>query len=164
MSTAKSSGLFTLRLFSDTGAEQDYQLLEALSNWQAPQDPQGNREWLQNRRQYDESRRARRHYIAVHGGTGEPVGYACLEQQGPDPKGFRLYLVFNPNQWAFSELGEFMYERLLSDARELGATTLAFVEYANDLPFLSYLRDHGFVPVGSASYNGFEIVRLEKRL
>jgi hypothetical protein len=57
---------FVLRPFGQEDSEQDYQLLHRLSNFQVPQDPKGNAEWLQKRRQYDETTGKRRHYIAVH--------------------------------------------------------------------------------------------------
>ena len=57
-----------------------------------------------------------------------------------------------------------MYQCLLQDAEALGATRLALVEYANDQPFLDFLTAHGFVRIGQAVYNGFDIVRLEKTL
>jgi L-amino acid N-acyltransferase YncA len=159
--TALMSTAFRMRPFGQTEVEQDYQLLHVLSHYQAPQDPEGNREWLENRRSYDEAHGTRRHAIAVHTDTQAAVGYAALEQQGPDPRSFRLYLVFNPNQWSFRELGEFMYQHLLREAQALGATRLACVEYANDLPFLAFLGEHGFARVGEASFNGFAIVRME---
>src|SRR5689334_17495420 len=93
---------FTLRPFGQTDPEQDYALLHTLSNFQVPQDHEGNREWQQNRRNYDEAKGKRRHYIAVHSLTQEPVGYADIERQQSDPNGYRLYLVFDPNRWAFS--------------------------------------------------------------
>jgi hypothetical protein len=155
---------FVLRPFGQPDPEQDYDLLHVLSNYQVPQDPDGNRQWLENRRCYDEKAGVRRHYIALHGATQQPVAYAALEQQGPDPTAFRMYLVFDPGRWDYSDLGEFMYQHLLRDAAKLKATRLAFVEYANDDRFLRFLHERGFCEVGTSIYNGFEIVRLEKQL
>lgn len=164
MATSGNENRFTLRPFGQEDSEQDYQILHRLSNFQVPQDPKGNAEWLQNRRLYDEANCRRRHYIAIHQATQEPVGYASLEQQGPNQEAFRLYLVFDPNRWAFAALGEFLYQRLLQDAQELDAVSLILIEYANDLAFLNFLRAHGFIEVGTTTYNGFAIVRMEKRL
>ncbi|MBV9865838.1 MAG: hypothetical protein JO316_10830 [Abitibacteriaceae bacterium] len=164
MTTVVTEGRFYLRPFGQEDMEQDYQLLHVLSNLQVPQDPQGNRQWQQNRRHYDESKGVRRHYIAHESATQEPVAYAAIEQQGSGLKSFRLYLVFNPNQWAFSDLGEFLYQHLLKDAQAWGADTLALVEYANDLRFLNFLREHDFAQVGEGTYNGFAIMRMEKKL
>ena len=43
----RSAACFSLRPFGETDLEADYHLLHVLSNLQAPQDPDGNREWLQ---------------------------------------------------------------------------------------------------------------------
>jgi hypothetical protein len=107
---------FRLRPFGQHNSEQDYQLLHALSNYQAPQDPAGNSEWLASRRAYDQQRGKRRHYIAVHVPTEASIAYAALEQQGPDLTSFRIYLVFDPQRWSFNKLGEFLYQQLLTDA------------------------------------------------
>src|SRR5689334_10201281 len=124
---------FVLRPFGQPDADQDWDLLHRLSNVQVPQDPEGNAEWLRNRRAYDEAAGRRRHYVAVHRSTREGVGYACLEQQGADRDAFRLYIVFDPKRWTFTGLGEFLYRQLLRDARAMTATSLTMIEYANDL-------------------------------
>lgn len=160
---ASSEGRFTLRPFGED-LEGDAHLLHVLSNYQVPQDPEGNREWQRNRLGYDETRGVRRHYIAHETATREPVAYASIDQQGANPTCFRLYLVFDPHRWSFSDLGEFLYQRLLEDAREIGATSLAFVEYATDVAFLDFLSTHDFREVGRDLYNEFEIVRMEKTL
>jgi hypothetical protein len=48
--------------------------------------------------------------------------------------------------------------------QELDAVSLILIEYANDLAFLNFLRAHGFIEVGTTTYNGFAIVRMEKTL
>jgi len=70
-----------LRPFGQHDREADKQLLLTLANAQVPQDPRGNEDWLQHRRAYDERRGQRRHYIALHLPTQEPIAYAALEQQ-----------------------------------------------------------------------------------
>jgi hypothetical protein len=84
---------FYLRSFGEHDREADYELLLTLANAQVPQDPRGNAEWLEHRRAYDERRGERRHYIAVHRPTNEPIAYAALEQQQADPSSFRIYLA-----------------------------------------------------------------------
>jgi hypothetical protein len=155
---------FYLRPFGQPDHEQDYRLLDLLSNYQAPQDPAGNREWLANRRAYDQQGGKRRHYIAVHAPTSESIAYAALEQQGPDPAAFRIYLVFDPQRWSFNQLGGFLYQQLLADAHTFEATKLVCIEYANDAAFVAFLEAHGFSRMGVAMYNGFEIVRYEQLL
>ncbi len=155
---------FYMRAFGRDDVQEDYRLLHALSNSQVPQDPEGNLEWQLNRRQYDEATGIRRHYIAHYAATHEPVAYAAIEQLQNNPAYFRLYLVFDPTRWEFASLGEFLYQRLLEDAREFGAATLLMVEYASDFAFLSFLKAHNFKEVGNSNYNGFEIVRMELTL
>src|SRR5438309_902478 len=123
MAATITEGAFSLRPFGQTDPEEDYRLLQTLSNYQVPQDPAGNQQWLSNRRRYDDTKGGRRHYIALHTPTQEPVGYASLEQQETAAY-FRMYLVFNPNRWAYAELGEFMYRQLLRDAQEMEAKVL----------------------------------------
>jgi hypothetical protein len=67
-------------------------------------------------------------------------------------------------RWSFNELGEFLYQQLLTDAYAFQATKLVCVEYANDAAFLAFLATHSFSRIGAAIYNGFEIVRYEKLL
>jgi hypothetical protein len=58
---------FHLRRFGQPEGEADYQIIHRLANYQVPQDPLGNQEWLQNRRAYDQRHWHRRHYIATLG-------------------------------------------------------------------------------------------------
>jgi N-acetylglutamate synthase-like GNAT family acetyltransferase len=162
LSTAECQ--FYLRPFGEENVEQDYALLHTLSNFQVPQDPKGNLEWQYNRRAYDESKRTRRHYIAHEQSTGQPIAYAAIEQQENNSTVYRLFLVFNPDEWTFSEIGTFLYQHLLRDARAMGATSLVLVEYADDFRFLKFLSEHGFIEAGKSVFNGFSIVRVEKRL
>lgn len=166
MEESRSAGdpAFRLRPFGYTDVEDHYRLLRSLSNYQVPQNPNGNEEWLRNRRAFDETARRRRHYVAVHIPTSEPVGYASLEQQAKGSPHYRMFLVFDPGRWGYSDLGDFMYQRLLADALEMGAKTLILVEYANDLPFLNFLQERGFVEVQHFLFDGFAVVRVEKRL
>jgi L-amino acid N-acyltransferase YncA len=154
----------SLRPFGQHDREADYQLLLRLANAQVPQDPRGNEEWLQHRRAYDERRGQRRHYIAVHLATQEPIGYAALEQQQADPGSFRIYLVFDPQRWSFELVGTLLYQQLLRDAEALQAAKLVCIEYATDAAFRAFLERHDFRYVGDGTYNGFTIVRYEKML
>jgi hypothetical protein len=155
---------FALRPFGQADPEADDQLLHVLANTQVPQDPHGNAAWLHHRRTYDEQRGQRRHYIAVHRATDEPIAYAALEQQQADPGIFRIYLVFDPQRWSFDTLGAFLYQHLLRDATSLHAATLVCIEYATDAAFRAFLEGQGFLHVGDGVYNGFNIVRYEQRL
>ncbi len=155
---------FSLRPFGQHDREADKQLLLTLANAQVPQDPRGNEDWLQHRRAYDERRGQRRHYIALHLPTQEPIAYAALEQQQAYPRSFRIYLVFDPQRWSFEQLGTFLYQQLLRDAEALQAAKLVCIEYATDAAFRAFLERQNFHQVGEGVYNGFSIVRYEKTL
>jgi hypothetical protein len=155
---------FSLRPFGQGDREADYQLILTFANAQVPQDPRGNDEWLQYRRAYDERRGQRRHYIAVHLPTQEPIAYTALEQQGADPSSFRIYLVFDPRRWSFETLGTFLYQQLLQDAETLRAARLVCIEYATASDFREFLERQGFRHAGDGIYNGLDIVRYEKAL
>jgi hypothetical protein len=155
---------FSLRPFGQHDHEADYQLLHVLANAQVPQDPRGNEEWLQHRRAYDERCGKRRHYIAVHRVTQEPIAYAALEQQEAERSSFRIYLVFDPRRWSFDGLGIFLYQQLLRDADALHAARLVCIEYATDAAFRAFLESQDFRHVDDGVYNGFSIVRYEKML
>jgi hypothetical protein len=155
---------FSLRPFGQHDRAADEQLILALANAQVPYDPRGNEEWLQHRRAYDERRGQRRHYIALHRPTNEPIGYAALEQQQADSGAFRIYLVFDPQRWSFDTLGAFLYQQLLRDAEMLQAAKLVCVEYATDAAFRAFLEGQNFRYVGDGLNNGFTIVRYEKVL
>ena len=159
-----ASAQFDLRPFGQHDREADYQLLDLLANAQVPHDRRGNEEWLQQRRAYDERRRQRRHYIAVHRSTNKPIAYAALEQQEADSRSFRIYLVFDPQRWSFDELGMVLYQQLLRDADTLNATKLGCIEYATDAAFRAFLENQEFQQVGDGMYNGFRIIRYEKSL
>jgi hypothetical protein len=153
---------FSLRPFGEHDREADYRLLLGFANAQVPQDLRGNEEWLQHRRAYDELSGQRRHYIAVHLPTQEPVAYAALERQ--QAGSLRIYLVFDPSRWPFEVLGTFLYQRLLQDANDLQAARLVCIEYATDAAFRGFLESQGFLHAGDGVYNGFGIVRYEKLL
>ena len=104
---------FSLRQFGQHDRQADEHLLLRFANAQAPHDPRGNEEWLQYRRAFDERHGQRRHYIALHLPSQEPIAYAALEQQQVDPTSFRIYLVFDPQRWSFDTLGTFLYQQLL---------------------------------------------------
>jgi hypothetical protein len=155
---------FSVHPFGQHDREADEQLILALANAQVPFDRRGNEEWLQHRRVYDERNGQRRHYIALHRPTNEPIGYAALEQQQADLGTFRIYLVFDPQRWSFDTLGAFLYQQLLQDADTLHVAKLMCIEYATDVAFRAFLEGLGFRQVGDGVYNGFSIVRYEKLL
>jgi N-acetylglutamate synthase-like GNAT family acetyltransferase len=124
--------------------KEDWGVLLDLANLAVPFAPEDNEEWLEYRKAFDESVRNRRHYIATDGGI--PVGYGCLEQQGDDPQQLRVFVVCSPESLP-GEIGSRLYERLLKDAKELGATLLWAREFQQDAPIREFLTERGFVEV-----------------
>jgi N-acetylglutamate synthase-like GNAT family acetyltransferase len=122
--------------------ENDWEMLLDLANQAVSFAPQENIEWLEYRKAFDESTRIRRHWIATDGGI--PVGYGCLEQQGDDPQQLRAFVVCSPESLP-GEIGNRLYERLLRDANELGATLLWAREFQQDAPAREFFTARGFV-------------------
>src|SRR5262245_37099150 len=154
---------FSLRAFGQHDREADEQLILTLANAQVPQDPRGNEDWLQHRRAYDERRGQRRHSIALHLPTQEPIAYAALEQQQADPSSFRIYLVFDPQRWSFEQLGTFLYQKLLRDAEALQAAKLVCIEYATDAAFRAFLEGQDFHQVGEGSITASASFAMKRR-
>ncbi len=122
----------------------DFGLLLDLANLAVPFDPQGNQEWLKFRKDFDESRYQRRHFLAEV--SGQAVGYGALEQQGETPTILRLFVVCSPENMS-GEVGEAVYARLLLEARALGATVLWAREYLQDESVRDFLLSRGFEEV-----------------
>jgi N-acetylglutamate synthase-like GNAT family acetyltransferase len=124
--------------------EEDWKILLNLANQAVPFASQENAEWLEYRINFDESRRTRRHYIATN--NKNPIGYGCLEQQSDDLLWLRVYVVCSP-EILHSKVGKLLYEKLLQDARELGALHLWARELQEDEPIREFLAGCGFVEV-----------------
>jgi ADP-dependent phosphofructokinase/glucokinase len=119
--------MITIRKFQ----QQDFEMLLELANRAVPFAPEENKEWFEYRKAFDESTRLRYHYIAEE--FGQSVGYGCLEQQGEDPKEFRIFIVCDPKDLR-REVGNALYDRLREKAQELSATQLWARELQEDDP------------------------------
>jgi len=121
---------------------EDFKLLLELANQAVPFAAKENAEWLEYRKAFDESKRLRRHYIAVENNMA--VGYGGLEQQADDPKVLRMYVVCSPENLE-TETGDAPFEQLRQAANELEATTLWAREFQADEPARRFFTQHGFV-------------------
>lgn len=119
----------------------DWGVLLDLANQAVPFAPQENAEWLEYRKAFDESRRVRRHYLAVD--SDRPVGYGGLEQQGDAPDSLRVYVVASPAH-LHGEVGARLYARLLQDTQELRTTHLWAREFQSDAQARAFFLSHGF--------------------
>ena len=91
--------------------EGDWPFLLQLANTSAPYYPEENNEWFRRRREFDENQRIRRHYVEVDPKSQGITGYGSIEQQGPDPYRFRMFVVASPERLN-EGIGELLYERL----------------------------------------------------
>jgi N-acetylglutamate synthase-like GNAT family acetyltransferase len=125
-----------------------------------PWDASGNREWLENRKQFAGQRR---HYAAEEVPAGAAVGYGAIEE-GPDSGSFRICIVMDPPLLA-TETGALMYERLAADLTALGAKSAWVREYARDTAILSFFAQRGFVERDRFAPPGYEeMAVMTKRL
>ncbi len=122
-------------------AEPDWEAVAALAHALDPDCPDIE-VWLRNRRRFDETLAARRHYVAEDAQTRRVLGYGSIEQ-GPQPETFRLHLVVQP-ELLRRGVGDQLLARLLEDLRELPADTVWVREYRDYADLLAFLQEHGF--------------------
>jgi hypothetical protein len=146
----------------------DWPTIHALANEALPDARDGNAAWLEARRAFDERRSARRHHLAVDG-SGLPLAYGAVEG-GEEPGRFRFFLVMDPARLQ-TDVARVLYDRLLADLGELGASTVWMREEAHD-SLVDFAKRNGFAetqrfvargPAAGASA-GCEIVVLEARI
>jgi GNAT superfamily N-acetyltransferase/N-acetylglutamate synthase-like GNAT family acetyltransferase len=121
----------------------DYATLLALADAAVPFDPEGNRQWLRQRRQFDEARRIRRHYLVKETESGQAIAYGTIEQDPGNPRRFRLFVLTDPARLD-TGIGDRLIDRLFSDLRALGARAAWAREYGRDAQLLDFFRRHGF--------------------
>jgi L-amino acid N-acyltransferase YncA len=120
----------------------DWPAILDAANAALPWDPEGNQEWLEYRKQFDEAKRIRRHYVAEDPTTGQVIGYGALEE-GPDFGVFRVFVVMSPERLR-SEAGALIYERLAADLEDLEARGAWAREYTSDTALVAFLQEHDF--------------------
>jgi N-acetylglutamate synthase-like GNAT family acetyltransferase len=122
----------------------DWGVLLELANQAVPFAPEDNQEWLRQRRDFDESARTRRQYLALRRNT--PIGYGCLEQQSEGMKRLRTFVVCHPD-YLRGEVGSRLFDRLLRDAARRGATHLWAREFQQDEPIRHFFTERSFEEV-----------------
>jgi GNAT superfamily N-acetyltransferase len=123
-------------------SDQDWTTITEIASARDQHDPEGNELWLRHRREFNESRFIRRHYVAEHAETGQPLGYGSIEQTVYLPK-YRLILVIDP-LWLRRGIGDLLLERLLDDLREVNAVTATFRDYESANEIQGFLKEHSF--------------------
>ncbi len=108
-------------------------------------------EWLENRRAYTGPRH---HWIARE--DGEPVGYGAIEHRTDRHRLFLVLSWINPGATAIADA------LIAGLQREfVGVGKMWMLEYADDTPFLNYLRTHGFTVGDGFDHEGMAVARLE---
>ena len=123
-------------------AQTDWELLSALARTQPVGDRQEGETWLDDRRQFDETRYVRRHYVAEHAETGQALGYGAVEQSVYD-RGTGC-IGGRPASPA-RRRRRLLVERLTADLREVNAVTVSLRGDASRPDLLALLEEHGFV-------------------
>ena len=103
---------------------QDWTQISAIAPAPPHRDPEGSELWVRDRRDFNDSRYVRRHYLAEHAETGQLLGYGSAEQTVYLPR-YRLILVIDP-AWLRRGVGDLLLDRLINDLREVNAVTATF--------------------------------------
>jgi RNA polymerase sigma factor (sigma-70 family) len=122
---------------------EEWEPISAFVYGLAPDFRQDEEAWLRNRQQFDESRYARRQYVAEHFDTGRILGYGSIEQTIFLPK-YRLFLMVEPH-WLKAGVGDLLLDQLMKDVHEAGAITVWNRNYSNLTEVLDFLIERGFV-------------------
>ena len=134
---------------------QDWDLLLPLANQAVPFAPAENAEWFNKRREFDDVRRLRRHYLAWQ--DEQPAGYGGLEQQGDGLDRLRIYVVAPPKKLS-GTIGRKLFAQLLGDAIQLAARTLWARELLADEVARAFFTSHGFIETQRATPPNFPTV------
>lgn len=122
--------------------EGDWASVSAIAPAATEGDAEGVELWLRQRREFNEARYFRRHYVAEHEETGQLLGYGSVEQTVYLPR-YRLILVIGP-QWLRRGVGDLLLEQLTNDLREAGAVTATFRDYDSTSEIQAFLKERGF--------------------
>src|SRR5205807_1584507 len=116
---------------------------------------------------FDDARLARRHYLVEDPATLNAAAYGAVEQT-PGGARYRLYMVVHP-AFGSSGIDDALFERLMADLRELGASAVWAMEYHDDTYLLPFLRARGFadtrltwdlrLAIGQVDLTPFESIR-----
>jgi L-amino acid N-acyltransferase YncA len=138
-------------------APADADRLLELANVALPGAAAENEKWARGRQAFDAATWRRRQYVAEEDGV-RIVAYAALEE-GPERGRFRAFVVCPPER--LDPTGDALFDRLVGDARDLGATVMWAREMSRD-PVLHLFRARGMRQVSRFELIGVgEVVVLE---
>ena len=138
--------------------DADWPLILSVADVSVPRDPEQNREWLQNRRGFDEGTWRRRHYVVEEGEAF--AGYGAVEE-GPEKDTFRLFVVL-PDEKLTTGTAKKLFDRLWDDLKSLGATKAWTREDMKQLPVYRFLTEHHFEAVHRYRANEIDMVVMER--
>ncbi len=123
-------------------AESDWETISSMACGMAG-DLRDEEHWLRRRRQFDESRLIRRHYVAQHAETGQVLGYGAVEQTIFLPQ-YQLLFVVAPEHW-HSGVCDLLLDQLMKDLRQVNAIAVRHRNDARLTQALEFLKARGFV-------------------
>jgi hypothetical protein len=137
--------------------DNDWDAILEVANQAVPWSGEANVTWVANRRQFDEKRYGRRHYVVAEGKA--IVGYGAIE--GDDSSRWRVSVVMAPARLE-DGTGDLVFRRLMEDVRSLGGGVTWMREEARDAAILSFAQRHGFTERQRHQWEGIEIVMMER--
>jgi hypothetical protein len=135
----------------------DWPAILNVANQAVPWSGEANVTWVANRRQFEENRYGRRHYVVAEGEA--IVGYGAIE--GADSSRWRVFVVMAPARLE-DGTGDLVFRRLMEDVRSLGGGVTWMREEARDAAILSFAQRHGFTERRRHQSEGTEIVMMER--
>jgi hypothetical protein len=152
----------SVNLFLRSPTNEDWPAILRAADASLPRRAGDNREWLQNRMNFDAARFRRTHYVAGLGDDGLVLGYAAAEE-GPTVGRFRVFVVMEAE--LLGTLGEAAFGHVLQDLRKCHATSLWAREEAQDASLIDFFERHGLVRAEPfQTPQGLAIVTLERKL
>jgi len=140
--------------------ESDWRPILAIVNLIVPGDEEGNQNWVENRREFDESSGRRRHHTLEEDGV--VIGYGCVEESG-DPGWFRMQICL-PNHQLTGPIADDLHAKLWCDLHDLGASGAWAREWATLTDVANYFVRLGYVETRRYSPGGRQIIVWNKPL
>src|SRR5687767_3751647 len=120
--------------------ERDWPAILALATRSVAHIPEAGAQdqWLDNRRNFDRTRRRQWRYVDTR--DGAIVGYGGVET---DTRGeYRVFIVCAPSD--LGDVGERLYQHALAILAQTDATRVWFTEHAADAPLREFAEARGF--------------------
>ncbi len=141
--------------------ENDWAVILQVANQSMPGQPPENLLWLEGRKNFPAGRFTRRHYLVSDLG-GKELAYGTVE--GSENGWYHLFIIVDPSLFPKGP-ADLLYDRLMSDLRELGAQGAWCRVETGSGELLNYLLSCGFVEYRrSPSESRAEVIALRRAL